>query len=114
MSEELFTVAEIRDLNEAHLIRSRLEAEGIRVFIMNQTVASLRDPQFYGDPKAELQVAARDAERAMAIFHDLENKRGEGGDASAVNVATYPSGLKILVVGLVVVAVLALLRYLLG
>jgi hypothetical protein len=68
--EQFVTVAVFGNAPEAHMVRSRLEAEGIRAYVMDElattTLGFLTPPD--GIP---LQVAERDAARARSILAEL-------------------------------------------
>lgn len=64
------TIAEFVDWSKAHIARSRLEAEGIPVFMVNQNMNTL-----YGgslNMNIILRVPAEAAPHAMAVMADLD------------------------------------------
>lgn len=63
--EELITVAECAQHSEAHLLRSRLEAEGLRVYISNENMNTL-----LGLGSIRVQVPFSDSFRAMDILYE--------------------------------------------
>jgi hypothetical protein len=84
VDETLVTVARIPDLLQADLIRSRLEASGVDVFIADETVRALRYPGFVMQP-AKIQVresqldAARETLAGMAAAEDEDAPGAERG-----------------------------------
>lgn len=64
---ELVTIAEFDNVNQAHLLKSRLEAEGIRVFLQNENLNSLL-PVFFTVVK--VQVNLHDSFRAMDVIYE--------------------------------------------
>ncbi len=66
--EELITIAEFDNVNQAYLLKSRLESEGIRVFLRNENMNSiLPGPSF---TTVEVQVNLKDSFKAMDIIYD--------------------------------------------
>lgn len=66
---ELVTIAEFDNVNRAQLLKSRLEAEGIRVFLQNENINSLL-PTFFTSVK--VQVNLHDSFRAMDVLYEGE------------------------------------------
>lgn len=65
---ELVTVAEFDNVNQAYLLKSRLEAEGIRVFLRNENMNTLLPgPTF---TRVEVQVDLKDSFRAMDVIYE--------------------------------------------
>lgn len=66
--EELITIAEFDNVNQAYLLKSRLEAEGIRVYLRNENMNTLLPgPSF---TMVEVQVNFNDSFRAMDVIYD--------------------------------------------
>lgn len=68
---KLVTVAEPNDLNEAYLLRSRLEAAGIRVFIQNENINAMFPMGYFGGIKVQVNLA--DSFAAMDVIYDDSN-----------------------------------------
>jgi hypothetical protein len=100
VGEQWITIAEFFDLKAAHILRSRLEAEEIPVFLSNENVIGLNDPQFLGGPGAQLKVPAEEVEHAMEILREVREKTAEKGEPEDPLPATkgYRSGLRFLAV----------------
>lgn len=64
---ELVTIAEFENVNQAHLLRTRLEAEGIRVYLQNENLNSLLPVSF---TTVKVQVDLHDSFRAMDVIYD--------------------------------------------
>ncbi len=64
---ELVTITEFDNVNEAYVLKSRLEAEGIRVFLTNENLNSLIPSAF---TSVKLQVDLQDSFRAMDILYE--------------------------------------------
>ena len=80
MSGELVTVArEISSLN-ANLIRTRLEADGIRCFMMGEAAASVIGSPSYVGAYIDVQVQPHDAERAKQILREIRDASKTDGD----------------------------------
>lgn len=68
MSEELVTVAEFGSPIEAHLVRTRLEEDGIECFIIDEYTPLWFAPIGTGDFSVKLQVRESDKDRALQIL----------------------------------------------
>ena len=66
--DEPVTIRTCRDIQEAEIVRSALEADGIEAFIPDANVASLYPPQVLDTDGVRVQVAAEDAERAREVL----------------------------------------------
>lgn len=66
--EELVTIAEFDNVNQAYLLKSRLEAEGIRVFLQNENMNSVLPGPYF--TRVLVQVSLRDSFRAMDVIYD--------------------------------------------
>ena len=66
--EELVTVAEFDNVNQAYLLKSRLEAEGIHVFLKNENMNALIPGAAF--TMVQLQVALSDSFQAMDVIYD--------------------------------------------
>lgn len=68
---ELVTIAEFDNVNQAHVLRSRLAAEGIHSFLLNENLSSLLPTS--GFTRVKLQVSLHDSFRAMDILYEAED-----------------------------------------
>lgn len=66
--EELVTIAEFDNVNQAYLLKSRLEAEGIRVFLQNENMNTLLPGPYF--TRVLVQVNLRDSFRAMDVIYE--------------------------------------------
>lgn len=66
---ELVTVAEYDNVNDAYVLKSRLEAEGIRVFIKNETISSVLPSMSWALGGVKVQVNLHDGHRAYDILY---------------------------------------------
>lgn len=66
--EELVTIAEFDNVNQAYLLKSRLEAEGIRVFLQNENMNSILPGPLF--TRVLVQVNLRDSFRSMDVIYD--------------------------------------------
>lgn len=64
---ELVTVAEFYNVNEAYLLKARLEAEGIKVFLQNENMSTILSAYNYA--QVLVQVNLHDSFRAMDIIY---------------------------------------------
>lgn len=69
---KLVTIAELDNLNQAYILKSRLEAEGIRTFIQNENINTLLPMGGFGGIK--VQVNLMDSFHAMDIMYDEEKE----------------------------------------
>jgi hypothetical protein len=77
--DDFVTVAIFARAPEAHMARSRLEAEGIHGYVMDElSTTTLGFPTLDGVP---LQVAPKDLERARAILADVHHNPDEEDEA---------------------------------
>jgi hypothetical protein len=77
VSDRIVTVAKFLQPMEAHLFRSRLEADGIDAFVADENMANI---QLYLSPVLgglRVQVHESDAETAREILRDLERAESE-------------------------------------
>lgn len=65
---ELVTIAEYDNVNEAYVLKSRLEAEGISVFLQNENLNNLMG--LGGFTRVKLQVNLHDSFRAMDVLYE--------------------------------------------
>jgi len=72
MSEKLITIAEFGSPIEAHLMRIRLEEEGIECFIIDELIPLWFAPIGTGDFSVKLQVQESDKDRALQILHNKQ------------------------------------------
>lgn len=64
---ELVTIAEFDNVNRAYLLKARLQAAGIRVFLLNENLNSILPTAF---TKVKVQVELHDSFRAMDVIYD--------------------------------------------
>tara|TARA_R110000850_G_scaffold30679_3_gene84771 strand:- start:353 stop:556 length:204 start_codon:yes stop_codon:yes gene_type:complete len=64
---ELVTIAEFDNVTRAHMLKSRLEAEGIRVYLTNENLNSILPTGF---TVVKLQVSLTDSFRAMDVLYE--------------------------------------------
>lgn len=64
---ELVTIAEFDNVNQAHVLKARLESEGIRVFLLNENLNSILPGAF---TIVKLQVDLQDSFRAMDVIYE--------------------------------------------
>lgn len=69
---QLVTIAELDSLNQAYVLKSRLEAEGIRTYIQNENINTLLPMGGFSGIK--VQVNLMDSFRAMDIIYDEEKE----------------------------------------
>ena len=65
---ELVTIAEFDNVNDAYVLKSRLEAEGIRTFLQNENINTLLSAFSFTGVK--VQVHLHDSFRAMDILYE--------------------------------------------
>lgn len=70
---ELITIAEFSSVNEAYLLKSRLESEGIRVYLQDENINMILSASVFA--RVKVQVTLQDSFRAMDIIYD------EGADS---------------------------------
>jgi hypothetical protein len=70
MKEDWVTIGEFYDLNEAYLVRSRIEAEDIPTLLQNEQVTGFGELLF-GRLGAQLQVPSDQVERALEVLRDV-------------------------------------------
>jgi len=68
---ELITIAELNTLEEAYMLRSKLESAGIRTFIANENINSIFPMPGMGGIK--LQVNFNDSFSAMDILYEEDS-----------------------------------------
>ncbi len=71
---ELVTIAELNSLNEAYLLKSKLEASGIKTFISNENINTILPMGGLGGIK--LQVNFKDSFAAMDILYEEDQPQG--------------------------------------
>ncbi|MHC4721973.1 MAG: putative signal transducing protein [Planctomycetota bacterium] len=72
MDDKLITIAEFQNDIEAQMAKSLLQADGIDAIIVGQAVKDLLPVD--GMLNVELQVFARDAQKAMAVLDSQQNQ----------------------------------------
>lgn len=65
---ELVTIAEFDNVNQAYLLKARLEAEGIRVYLLNENINTILPAFAWGGVK--VQVNLHDSFRAMDVIYE--------------------------------------------
>lgn len=65
---ELITIAEYDNVNDAYMLKSRLEAEGIRVYLLNENINTILPAFAFGGVK--VQVNLDDSFRAMDVIYE--------------------------------------------
>jgi hypothetical protein len=68
MAEKFVTLAEYNNVNEAYVIKSRLEAAGIRVFLENENTNSVLG--IGGFARVKLNVLFEDSFKAMDVLYE--------------------------------------------
>ena len=69
------TVRKVNNALEAHIIKGRLQSEGIKAFVTDENTI-LNNPFFKDDlGGARVQVDAKDYEKALEILDSLENTK---------------------------------------
>lgn len=81
MSEKLVTVAEFGSPIEAHLLRIRLEEEGVECFIIDEYMPLWFAPIGTGDFSVKLQVRESDKDRALQILHNKQPDNNSDTDS---------------------------------
>ncbi|MDX9973368.1 MAG: DUF2007 domain-containing protein [FCB group bacterium] len=112
MSKEMVTIAEFVDLNDAHLLRSRLEAEDIPVFLQDEYITCMRPAPFNAYAKALLQVPGDDVEHAMAILREVHPERFPQTDLARPPASALRGALKLFAIVTAFVAMAALFSFL--
>jgi exoribonuclease II len=64
----MVTVAKCFDINEAEMLKMRLEANGITVFIPDETMAGVNPPIFLSPSGVRIQVAEEDVAAAQKVL----------------------------------------------
>lgn len=65
---ELVTIAEFDNVNEAYVLKTRLESEGIKVFLLNENMNNLLSS--FSFTRVKLQVNLNDSFKAMDILYE--------------------------------------------
>lgn len=68
MAAEFVTIAEFKNVNDAYVLKSRLEAEGITVFLENENLNSVLG--FGGFAQVKLKVLFKDSFKAMDVLYE--------------------------------------------
>lgn len=68
---ELITIAEFDNVNEAYILKSRLESEGIRTFLQNENINNILSA--FSFTTVKVQVDLNDSLQAMDILYDNEH-----------------------------------------
>lgn len=68
---ELVTIAEFDNVHRAYPLKARLEAEGIKVYLQNETLSTVLAFSASWAP-VKVQVNLHDSFRAMDIIYDEE------------------------------------------
>lgn len=64
---ELVTIAEFSNSMEAHVLKTRLESEGIKAYLIDENINSLLG---FGISLVKLQVNLHDSFKAMDLIYD--------------------------------------------
>jgi hypothetical protein len=73
MSHRLVTIASFEYVSDLHVLKTRLEFEGIQVILKDDNVLN-SDPMIsYAIGGAKLQVFKEDAERALEIYNEIRS-----------------------------------------
>lgn len=64
---ELVTIAEFDNVNQAHVLKARLQSEGIRVYLLNENLNSILPGAF---SIVKVQVDLNDSFRAMDVLYE--------------------------------------------
>ena len=75
---EPVTIRTCRDIQEAEIVKSALEADGIQAFIPDENVATLYPSQVLDTNGVRVQVSAEDADRAREV---LDQARGDAEES---------------------------------
>jgi hypothetical protein len=78
MAEKLVVIAEYRDLPQAGLAQSTLEANGVQCFLENQYMVGVNWLYSTALGGIKLKVHSRDVSRANEIFSNLKSGNVEG------------------------------------
>lgn len=84
MTDKLVVIAEFRDLPQAGLAQSTLEANGVQCFLENQYMVGVNWLYSTALGGIKLKVHARDAERANEILSSFEPGYTEGLDEEKI------------------------------
>lgn len=68
MRDELVTVARYNQLNEAYLVKTRLESVGIECFIPDEIISSTHMQYLIGQAGVRLQVKGKDIFKALELL----------------------------------------------
>lgn len=71
MTDALVTVASFNTAPEAHILRGRLEEEGLRVVVADEDTVNMAWHYAQAIGGVKVQVAPEDADRARAVIADL-------------------------------------------
>lgn len=76
MYEDLRTVASFPNPFLAHIVRGRLEAEGIEAHVANDVIFNANPGHAWADGGVKVRVRESDAPRALEIIEDAQNNLG--------------------------------------
>ncbi|PRY16502.1 putative signal transducing protein [Pontibacter ummariensis] len=77
MAERLVTIAAFNDLTEAHILKGRLEAEGILCFLGDEHIVGAQPFYSVAVGGVKLKVTEQDVEEAKAILARIQGGEGE-------------------------------------
>ena len=77
MSERFVTIATFNELTEAHIMKGRLEAEGILCFLGDEHIVGAQPFYAVAVGGVKLKVTAQDAEEALAIMAKIQGGTSE-------------------------------------
>jgi hypothetical protein len=74
--EEWITIAQFDHPSSSYVLKSRLEAEGIRCFLKDENIANLIPLGGFSAGGIKLQVPLRDGFKALEIYYDTTDEMG--------------------------------------
>ncbi|QCR24711.1 DUF2007 domain-containing protein [Pontibacter sp. SGAir0037] len=77
MARRLVTIANLNEPTEAHILKGRLEAEGIQCFIGDEHIVAAQPFYSVAVGGVKLKVAEEDVEEARAILADIQEGTNE-------------------------------------
>lgn len=77
MAERFITIATFNDHTEAHILKGRLEAEGILCFLKDENIVAVQPFYSFAVGGIKLQVTEGDVEEAHKILYDIRKGGNE-------------------------------------
>jgi hypothetical protein len=74
--EEWITIAQFDQPSSGYVLKSRLEAEGIRCFLKDENVTNILPLESLSMGGIKLQVPLKDGFRALEIYYDTTDELG--------------------------------------